>query len=245
MEDIAVLTGTRVIMNNMQESVKKVRLEDLGRARGVTVNKDYFGLIGGHGDPKALRERIATVREQLKRQEKVETDETKQLRERLGKLVGGVGIIYVNEATPAATIARKEVVERTVNTVKRAELGGIVPGGGMAYIACIPALRRLKLPREQAVGLDALARALEEPLRAIARNSGKDEGPIAALALQQRPGWGYNASSDRFEDLWAAGVVDPFPVARAALQNAVSGALMALTTSVTVHRKNPPTSTEP
>ena len=245
LEDIAVLTGTRVILNNMGESVAKLRLDELGRARSVTVNRDYFGIVGGHADPKRLRGHIATLREQIRHYDGRDSEELGRLRERLAKLIGGVAILYVSGATPAETTARKERVERTVNTVKQAQVGGIVPGGGTAYIRAAEALQKLDLPREQAVGIDALARALEEPLRVIAHNSGADGGPIVTLAHQQPDGWGYNAMTGEFEDLWAAGVVDPLPVVEAALTNAVSGALMALTTTVTVHRKKPPMETNP
>ena len=243
--DIATLTGTRVIMKNFGESVKDVPLEDLGRARIVTVNRDYFGITGGAGNPRLLRDRIAEVKAALNRTDVRDSDAIQQLRERLGKLSGGVAVIYVSGRTPAETLMLKATVERTVNTVRQAQLGGIVPGGGMSYIRCIPALRRLKLPRDQEVGLEALARALEEPLRVIAANAGYDESPIAHRALDLKDGWGFNACTGEFEDLWASGIVDPLPVVDRALVSAVSGAVMALTTSVTVHRKNPPTSTEP
>jgi chaperonin GroEL len=167
------------------------------------------------------------------------------LRQRLGKLAGGVAVIYVADATESAGKEHREKVERTVNTVKQAQVGGIVPGGGAAYIHCVRALRSLKLPADQMVGVEALARALEEPLRAIAHNSGNDEGPVIARAHKQKAGWGYNALTNTFEDLLAAGIVDPLPVVQTALEKAVSGAIMALTTSVTVHRKDPPMSTEP
>lgn len=245
LEDIAVLTGTHVVLNNMGALLTKVRLEDLGRARSVTVNKDYFGIIGGGGDPRLLRERIALVREQIRNTDAGDTDNLNALRLRLGKLVGGVAVIYVADATESASKEHRERVERTVSTVKQAQQGGIVPGGGMAYIRCLRALRGLKLAPEQQVGVDALARALEEPLRVIARNSGVDDGPVAARALEQKEGWGFNALTGAFEDMWAAGIVDPATVVQAALERGVSGALMALTTSVTVHRKDPPTVAEP
>jgi chaperonin GroEL len=243
--DIATLTGTRVIMKNFGESVKDVKLDDLGRARIVTVNRDYFGITGGAGNPRQVRERIAMVRQALSKTDMRESEAIQHLRERLGKLTGGVAIIYVCGHTPPETLMLKATVERTVNTVKQAQLGGIVPGGGMSYLRCIPAIRRLKLPRDQEVGIDALERALEEPLRVIAANAGYDASPIAFRAREQKDGWGFNAHTGKFEDLWASGVVDPLTVAERALVSAVSGAVMALTTSVTVHRKNPPTSVEP
>jgi len=245
LEDIAILTGTRVILNNMGELLTNVTLADLGRARSVTVNRDYFGIIGGAGDPRGLREHIAKVREQLRTIPAHESDKLLELRQRLGRLVGGIAVIYVADATESASKEHRERVERTVNTVKQAQVGGILPGGGMAYLRCVRALRGLKLPADQQVGVDALARALEEPLRVIARNSGNDDGPVVSRAYEQKDGWGFNALTGRFEDVWAAGIVDPAPVVIAALDKAVSGALMALTTSVAVHRKNPPTSLEP
>jgi chaperonin GroEL len=245
LEDIAVLTGTRVILNHMNESVAKLTLADLGRVRSVTVNKDYFGIIGGMGDAKLLRERIALVRNQLRATEAHDSEKLSQRRERLAKLIGGIAIVYVAAATESESKELRERVERTVNTVKQAQMAGIVPGAGAAYIACARALRSLKLPPEQMVGVDVLAKALDEPLRTIAHNAGADASPVVARAHEQRAGWGYNALTDTFEDLWAAGIVDPLPVVQTALESAVSGAIMTLTTSVTIHRKNPPTSTEP
>ncbi len=245
LEDMAILTGTRVYRNDLGESLAKLKLSDLGRARSITVNRDYTGILGGSGDPRQLRERIATVRAQIKNTNPRETELMKQLRERLGKLVGGVAVIYVADATESESETHRESVQRTVNTIRHAQMGGIVPGGGAALIRCARALRDLKLPAEQAVGVDALARALEGPLRSIARNGGYDEGPVVAHAHKQREGWGFNALTGEFEDLRAAGIVDPLPVVQTALEKAVSGAIMILTTSVTVHRKNPPTETTP
>lgn len=245
LEDIAILTGTQVVLNNMGALLTKVQLGDLGRARSITVNKDYFGIIGGGGDPRTLREHIALLRQQIRNTDASDTEKLNALRLRLGKLIGGVAVIYVADATESASKEHRERVERTVNTVKQAQVGGIVPGGGMALVSCARALRSLKLPAEQQVGVDALMRALQAPLRAIARNSGSDDEPVVMRALDQKEGHGFNALTGRFEDLWAAGIVDPAPVVQAALERAVSGALMALTTSVVVHRKDPPTSVDP
>jgi chaperonin GroEL len=245
LEDIAVLTGTRVFLPKMGDSLRTLQLAQLGRVRSVVVNRDYFGLVGGNGDPKLLRQRIVSLRTRIKSGDAKEGDELTHLRERLAKLSGGVGVIYVGGVTEADIAERRENVERCVSTVKHAQAGGIVPGGGMAYIECAKAMRSLRLAREEAVGVEILTRALEEPLRAIAANAGFDPSPIAVRAQEQQPGWGFNALSGEFEDLWAAGIVDPLPVVEAVLTNAVSGALMALTTSTTVHRRNPPTATEP
>jgi chaperonin GroEL len=245
LQDIAVLTGTRVMLPKYGERLRDLRLEEMGQARSVVVNRDYFGLVGGHGDPKLLRERIAGLRTQIKNGVFKEGEDLTHARERLAKLSGGVGVIYVGGVTEADTAERRENVERCVSTVKHAQSGGIVPGGGMAYIECARAMRSLSLPRAEAVGVEILTRALEEPLRALAANAGFDPSPIAARAQEQPSGWGFNALSGQFEDLWAAKIVDPLPVVETALTHAVSGALMALTTSTTIHRRNPPLSVEP
>lgn len=245
LHDIAVLTGTRVVLNNMGESLAKLRMADLGFARSVTANRDYFGIVGGNSDPRLLREHIALLRTHIRSTDVNDSEVLGQLRQRLAKLVSGIGVIYVGGATESEGNARRERVERTVNTVKQAQAGGVVPGGGMAYITAAKVLHDLRLPAEEAVGADVLMRALEEPLRAIALNSGVAAGPIIGQAFEQPDGWGYNALSDQFEDMRAAGIVDPLPVVEAALERAVSGALMALTTHVTVHRRNPPLSTNP
>jgi chaperonin GroEL len=245
LEDMAILTGTRVFRNDLGESLSTLKLSDLGRARSITVNRDYTGILGGSGDAKQLRERIASVRAQIKNTNPRETELMKQLRERLGKLVGGVAVIYVEDLTKSESETHRESVIRCVNTVRHAQMSGIIPGGGMSLIRCADALRDLKLPADQAVGVEALARALEEPLRAIARNGGYDDGPVAARAHKQKAGWGFNALTGEWENLLAAGIVDPLSVVQTALEKAVSGAVMILTTSATVHRKNPPMNAEP
>jgi chaperonin GroEL len=245
LEDMAILTGTRVYRNDLGESLSKLKLSDLGRARSITVNREYTGILGGSGDAKQLRERIASLRVQIKNTNPREAEIMKQLRERLGKLVGGIAVLYVADMTESESETHRETVTRTVNTIRHAQMGGIVPGGGIALLRCARVLRDLKLPADQAVGVEALARALEEPLRAIARNGGYDEGPVVARAHKQREGWGFNALTGEFEDLRAAGIVDPLPVVQTALEKAVSGAIMILTTSVTVHRKAPPTESTP
>ncbi len=245
LHDIAILTGTRVVLADMGERVEDTRAQHLGRARGVTVNADYFGLIGGGGDAKLIRQRIAELRTFLNESVGYEKEALDQVRERLAKLIGGVAVIHVGGPTEAESKARLARVERAANTVRQAIHSGLVPGGGMAYLRCARALSELALPEDEAVGVRALCRALEEPLRAIASNSGADEGPVVALAKEQPEGYGYNALTGVFEDLWAAGIVDPLRVVEAALCKAVSGALMTVTTDAVVHRRKPPQSTTP
>ena len=236
LQDIAILTGGSVLSSWAGMELSSAQLEHLGRARRAWANRDYFGIVGGKGDARALRSRIHQVRAEI--QGTQDNDERDKLRQRLGRLLGGVAILRIGASTQTELEARKAVAERAVATLRRALQGGVVPGGGVALLACQPAL-------QETVGSRILSRALEEPLRVIAENAGYEPGTIVAHVRASPPGWGFDARRGQMVDLWQEGILDPVVVLQAAVATAVSGAVMALTTDVLVHRRRSPRSLEP
>jgi len=236
LQDIAVLTGGAVFTSSTGAEIHSAQLEDLGRARRAWATRDYFGIVGGRGDARALRSRIQQVRGEIERSQ--DAHEQDNLRQRLGRLLGGVARLRIGAPTPAELEARKAVAERAVATLRRALQGGVVPGGGVALLACQPAL-------QETVGSRILSRALEEPLRVIAGNAGYEPGTVVARVRASSPGWGFDARRGQIVDLWQEGILDPAVVLQAAVEVAVSGAVMALTTDVLVHRRRPPKGLEP
>jgi len=236
LQDIAILTGGRVLTSVAGEEAHSAQLKDLGRARRAWANRHYFGIVGGRGDAHALRSRIQQVRAEIEGTE--DADEQDKLRQRLGRLLGGVARLRIGASTQIELEARKAVAERAVATLRRALEGGVVPGGGAALLACQPAL-------SETVGARILSRALEEPLRVIAENTGYEPGSVVARVRSSPPGWGFDARRGQIVDLWQEGILDPAVVLQAAAETAVSGAVMALTTEVLVHRRKPPESLEP
>ncbi len=235
LQDIAVLTGGRVITEDVGLKLEKVELSDLGRAGKVVATKDYTTIVEGKGDAKAIADRVAQIKKTLETTES-EFDKEK-LVERLAKLSGGVGVIKVGAATETEMKEKKHRIEDAVSATKAAVEEGIVPGGGVALIRAIGALAKVPAEGEEAIGVTILRRALEEPLRQIAANAGKD-GSVVVEEVKKRSGSeGYDAAADRFTDLVAAGIIDPAKVTRTALQNAASIAAMLLTTEVIITDK--------
>jgi chaperonin GroEL len=232
LEDIAVLTGGRVITEEVGLKLENTELQDLGRARKVVSDKEHTTIVEGHGDKKAIEDRVSAIRTQLTQ---TESDfEKEKLQERVAKLAGGVAVIKVGAATETEMKERKHRIEDAVAATKAAVEEGIVPGGGVAFIRALPALANVSPVGDERVGLDILRRALEEPLRQIAHNAGKDGSVVVEKVKDGAAGFGYNAESDVYEDLPKAGIIDPAKVTRYALQNAVSIAVMILTTDAAV-----------
>jgi len=244
LEDIAVLTGGKVISEDLGIKLENVKLEDLGSARRVTLDKETTTIIDGGGDTKDLQARVKTLRAQI---EDTSSDyDREKLQERLAKLVGGVAIIRVGAATETELKEKKARVEDAMNATRAAVEEGIVPGGGVVLIRAAKTLEKFKLfdgnnedepagdPDEQ-IGVRIVRRALEEPLRQIAANAGK-EGAVIVERVQAEKNLnvGYNAETETFEDLVAAGVIDPAKVTRCALQNAASIAGLMLTTEALI-----------
>jgi chaperonin GroEL len=237
LEDLAVLTGGRVVTAASGERAANLTLDDLGRANHVWVNSGNFGIHGGDADPLMLRRRIADVRAELAATTKPE--EVEQVRQRLGKLMGGVAILKVGADSESEQRPRKALAERTVKALRLALAAGVAPGGGAAYLACRDALQAPGGSDEERVAFQALAAAIEEPLSVIAANAGFD--PYATVAQVHAAGaWsGFDANTGRVVDMWRAGIVDPVAVLRKALETAVSGAAMTLVSDVLVHKREP------
>jgi chaperonin GroEL len=233
LEDIAILTGGKVISEDLGIKLETVRLEDLGRAKKISINKDNTTIIEGAGKHSEIEGRVKQLRVQI--EETTSDYDREKLQERLAKLVGGVAVIKVGAATETELKEKKARVEDAMHATRAAVEEGIVPGGGVALLRCIPALEKLKLEGDEAIGCNILRRALEEPLRQIVNNAGY-EGAVVAEKVRQHSelNYGFNADTEKYEDLVAAGVIDPTKVARTALQNAASIASLLLTTEALV-----------
>ncbi len=233
LEDIAILTGGKSIMEETGIKLEGVRLEDLGRAKRVTVDKDNTTIVDGGGKEKDIQGRIKQLRAQI--EETTSDYDREKLQERLAKLAGGVAVVKVGAATETEMKEKKARVEDALHATRAAVEEGIVPGGGVALLRASKALLSLKLDGDEQVGVDIVRRACEEPLRQIVSNSGT-EGAIVVGKVRENdnPNFGYNAATDMYEDLVAAGVIDPTKVTRSALQNASSIASLMLTTEAMI-----------
>jgi chaperonin GroEL len=232
LEDIAILTGGRAITEDLGVKLENIKMEDLGRAKKVTIDKDNTTIVEGAGDSKAIEGRVRQIRVQV---EETSSDyDREKLQERLAKLVGGVAVIKVGAATETEMKEKKARVEDAMHATKAAVEEGIVPGGGTALIRASKALEGLKLTGDQQVGLQIIKRAIEEPCRWIATNAGLEGSIIVEKVKNGEGDEGFNAATDTFEDLVKAGVIDPAKVVRNALQNASSIASLLLTTEALV-----------
>ncbi|MCR4438627.1 MAG: chaperonin GroEL [bacterium] len=235
LEDIAILTGGRVISEEAGFKLENATIGDLGRAKRVTVDKDNTTIVEGGGDPAAIKGRIAQIKKQI---ETTTSDyDREKLQERLAKLAGGVAVLNVGAATEVEMKEKKARVEDALHATRAAVEEGIVPGGGVVFIRALPALDKLKVEGDEKVGVDIVRRVLEEPVRQIAENAGR-EGSIVVQKVKDGEGaFGFNAETEKFEDLMKAGVIDPTKVARVALQNAASVAGLMLMTEAVIAEK--------
>jgi chaperonin GroEL len=244
LEDIAVLTGGKVISEDLGIKLENVKLEDLGTARRVTLDKENTTIIDGGGNSDELQGRVKTLKTQI--EDSTSDYDREKLQERLAKLVGGVAIIRVGAATETELKEKKARVEDAMHATRAAVEEGIVPGGGVVLIRAAKALDKFKLfdanneakpagdPDEQ-IGVNIVKRALEEPLRQIVANAGKEGAVIVErVRSEKNPNVGYNAVTEKFEDLVGAGIIDPAKVTRCALQNAASIAGLMLTTEALI-----------
>jgi chaperonin GroEL len=233
LEDIAILTGGKVISEEVGRKLDSVTVEDLGRARRVTADKDKSTIVGRTGDGvvainQAIDRRIKQIRAQI--EETTSDFDREKLQERLAKLAGGVAVIKVGAATEVELKERKHRVEDALSATRAAVEEGILPGGGVALLNALPVLDKLKVSGDEATGVDVVRKAVEEPIRWIAVNAGKD-GSVVIDAVKKSPaGVGYDAETDDFGDMVKKGVIDPTKVVRSALQNAASIAAMVLIT---------------
>ncbi len=233
LEDISILTGGKAIMEETGIKLESIKLEDLGRAKRVTVNKDTTTIIDGGGSQKDIQGRIRQLRAQV--EETTSDYDREKLQERLAKLAGGVAIIKVGAATETEMKEKKARVEDALHATRAAVEEGIVPGGGVALLRASAALQSLKIPGDEQFGVAIVRRACEEPVRQIVRNCGTEGAVVVEkIRSQQDPNFGFNAFTEEYEDLVKAGVIDPTKVTRTALQNAASIASLMLTTEAMV-----------
>src|SRR5687768_7772154 len=232
LEDIAILTGGRALTEDLGLKLENIKLDDLGKAKKVTIDKDNTTIVEGAGSQQAIEGRVKQIRTQV--DETTSDYDREKLQERLAKLVGGVAVIKVGAATETEMKEKKARVEDAMHATKAAVEEGIVPGGGVALLRGVKALDTLKLEGDQLVGLQIIKRAIEEPMRWIAINAGEEGSIVVAKVRDMKQDEGFNAATDTYEDLVKAGVIDPAKVVRSALQNAASIASLLLTTEALV-----------
>jgi chaperonin GroEL len=233
LQDIAILTGGKAITEDLGIKLENVQMQDLGRAKKVVIDKDNTTIVEGKGKASEIEGRVKEIRSQI---EKTTSDyDREKLQERLAKLVGGVAVIKVGAATETEMKEKKARVEDAMHATRAAVEEGIVPGGGVALLRCVPAIEKLKLEADEHIGANIVKRALEEPLRQIVENAGEEGAIVAGRVREAKENtFGFNAQTGQFEDLVKSGVIDPTKVTRTALQNAGSIAALMLTTEALV-----------
>ncbi len=232
LEDIALLTGGQVISEDLGLKLENVKITDLGRAKRITIDKDNTTIVEGAGDHSKIQGRVKQIKAQI---EETSSDYDKEkLQERLAKIVGGVAVINVGASTETEMKEKKARVEDALHATRAAVEEGIIPGGGVALLRCIPALDKLKLHGDQQIGVNIIKRALEEPIRQIAENAGFEGSVVVEKVKAEKPNVGFDASKEEYVDMLKAGIIDPTKVTRCALQNAASVASLMLTTEVIV-----------
>jgi len=232
LQDLAALTGGTAITKDLGLDLETLPLTELGRAKRITIDKDTTTIIEGRGDKAAVDSRIRTLRREI--EDTTSDYDREKLQERLAKLVGGVAVISVGAATEIEMKEKKARVEDAMHATRAAVEEGIVPGGGVALIRCAPLLASLVFDDDRRYGVNVIRRAIEEPLRQIARNCGVEGAVVVDTVQKGEVGFGYNAATDRYEDLIRAGIIDPTKVVRVALQNAASIAALMLTTEAVI-----------
>jgi chaperonin GroEL len=235
LEDIATLTGGRVISEDLGLKLENITLNDLGTAKTITIDKDNTTIVDGGGKRSDLEGRVKQIRAQV--EETTSDYDREKLQERLAKLIGGVAVINVGAATEVEMKEKKARVEDALNATRAAVEEGIVPGGGVALIRTIPVVAKLVLEGEEQSGVNIVLRALEEPIRQIANNAGAEGSVVVEKVKEKKGAFGYNAETGVFEDLLKAGILDPTKVTRFALQNAASVASLLLTTEAMIADK--------
>jgi chaperonin GroEL len=233
LEDIAILTGGRAITEDLGIKLENIRIEDLGQAKKITIDKDNTTIVEGNGSTQAIEGRVKQIRAQI--EDTTSDYDREKLQERLAKIVGGVAVIKVGAATETEMKEKKARVEDAMHATKAAVEEGIVPGGGVALLRGIKTLNTLKLDGDQQIGVNIVKRALEDPMRWIANNAGVEGSIVVQKVLDQKDEeYGFNAQDEKYENLVQAGVIDPAKVVRTALQNASSIASLLLTTEALV-----------
>jgi chaperonin GroEL len=235
LKDIAVLTGGQVVSEELGNKFENITLNDLGRAKKVKIDKDNTTIVDGGGKKADIEGRLKLIRNQI--EETTSDYDREKLQERVAKLAGGVAVVKVGAATETEMKEKKARVEDALHATRAAVEEGIVAGGGVAYVRCLPALEKLKLGGEQDFGVEIVRRAITEPLKRIAENAGQEGAVVFNRVKEGKGAFGFNARTEVFEDLEKAGVIDPTKVERTALQNAASVASLLLTTEAMVAEK--------
>jgi chaperonin GroEL len=236
LEDIAILTGGRVISEDLGVKLENITMSDLGQAKRINIDKDNTTIVEGKGERSALEGRVKQIRAQV--EETTSDYDREKLQERLAKLVGGVAVINVGAATETEMKEKKARVEDALNATRAAVEEGIVPGGGVAYLRCLGALEKLKLDdHDRQVGVGIVKKALEEPMRQIVENAGLEGSVIVEKVKKEKGAYGFDAAKEAYTDLVKAGIIDPTKVVRLALQNAASVASLMITTEAVVAEK--------
>ena len=235
LEDIAILTGGKAITEDLGIKLESVDLDDLGRAKKVKLDKENTTIVEGTGKGQAINARISQIKKQI---DDTDSDyDREKLQERLAKLAGGVAVINVGAATETEMKEKKARVEDALHATRAASQDGIVPGGGVALLRALPALEKLELEGDEAIGTTIVRRAIEEPIRMIVENAGLEGSVVVQKVKSEKTNVGYDASQNDYVDMISAGVIDPTKVTRSALQNACSIAALLLTTETLVADK--------
>ncbi|MDP2754122.1 MAG: chaperonin GroEL [Nitrospirota bacterium] len=233
LDDIAVLTGGTMISEDLGIKLESIKISDLGSAKKINIDKENTTIVEGAGDPAKIQGRIKQIKTQI--DETTSDYDREKLQERLAKLVGGVAVINVGAATETEMKEKKARVEDALNATRAAVEEGIVPGGGVAFLRCLPALRAIKLEEDQQIGVEIVKRALEEPIRQIVNNAGIEGSVVVEKVKHSKEvNYGFDADKEEYVDMIKAGIIDPTKVTRYALQNAASVAALMLMTSVMV-----------
>ncbi len=235
LEDIAVLTGGKVVSEDMGIKLEKIKLDDLGKCKTVKISKDNTTIVDGAGSRKNIDARLRQIRTQI--EETTSDYDREKLQERLAKLVGGVAVISMGAATETEMKEKKARVEDALNATKAAVEEGIVPGGGVALARCLSALDKVEASEDQKHGIAILRKAIIEPLKQIAENAGYEGSVVLNKVLEGKDDFGFNALTCKYENLIGAGVIDPTKVVRFAVQNAASVASLMLTTEAMITDK--------
>jgi chaperonin GroEL len=235
LEDIAILTGGKVISEDLGIKLENIKLNDLGQAKRIVIDKDNTTVVDGDGDKDDIEARVKQIRAQI--EETTSDYDREKLQERLAKIIGGVAVINVGAATETEMKEKKARVEDALNATRAAVEEGIVPGGGVAYLRCLSLLEKMKAEGDKKVGVEIVKKALEEPIRQIANNAGLEGSVVCEKVKNEKGAFGFDASKDEYTDMIKAGIIDPTKVVRLALQNASSVASLMITTEALVAEK--------
>ena len=235
LEDIAILTGGRVISEEAGFKLENAVVTDLGTAKSIVIDKDNTTIVEGGGETEDIKGRISQIKKQI--EASTSDYDREKLQERLAKLAGGVAVLKIGAATEVEMKEKKARVEDALHATRAAVEEGIVPGGGVAYIRAVPKMDDLKLEGDEAIGVAIARRALEEPIRLIAENAGFEGSVVVQKVKDGKDGFGFNAQSEEYTDLVKDGVIDPTKVTRIALENAVSVGALLLMTDAAIYEK--------